>query len=118
MSASKLKTAFIALAAVGVGSILFSFFIPGIENGNLESQYVSQTVMTPENEQKWANIPGDYGQDVFWNHYLFNATNAYDVFFKNAMPQFTKTGPYVYQEYDTYFSTWSSDNSNVTAQLL
>jgi hypothetical protein len=55
---------------------------------------------------------------LYWNHYLYNATNAYDVVFSNAMPQFTQQGPYVYQEYDTYFNDWNSDGSNVTSKLL
>lgn len=38
--------------------------------------------------------------------------------FSNAMPQFTQQGPYVYQEYDTYFNDWNSDGSNVTSKLL
>jgi hypothetical protein len=118
MSAASAKNLFIALGAIGTALTVFSFFIPGMENGKLDNQLVTQTVMSQDNQQKWANVPGDINYQLYWNHYLYNATNAYDVVFSNAMPQFTQQGPYVYQEYDTYFNDWNSDGSNVTSKLL
>lgn len=50
----------------------------------------------------WKGIPGTYDLGIFWNHYFYNATNAKDVLYRGAKPEFTEFGPYIYRENDDY----------------
>lgn len=58
--------------------------------------------MTKENEKDWRNIPGSHDITINWNQYFYNCTNAHDVVYKNAEPEFMEYGPYVYREFDNY----------------
>jgi len=71
--------------------------------------------LTQANQPKWDAIPGEYGLGIFWNHFMYNCTNVWDVVFKNQMPSFMEFGPYIYQESDTYTDlNWTNRKNNLT----
>lgn len=79
MSLATLKIG--AVACLSVGGILsvFSAFIPGMEQDNLESTAEENAFLTPSNQAKWDTVPGQYNYEVYWNHYLFSNANPKEV---------------------------------------
>ena len=55
-----------------------------------------------DNEPHWKGIPGEYGIDIDWKHYMYNCTNFEDVVFRGVEPEFMEYGPYIYSEDDEY----------------
>jgi hypothetical protein len=61
------------------------------------------SALSTTNQDKWQYIPGQLGIDIYWNHYMWNCSNIWEVVFKNEAPQFTKPSkPVVYLENDAY----------------
>ena len=69
------KIAAITAVTVGVTLVTIACFIPHIKNEKLESQSEQQTEMTPDNEAKWATVPGQYDMSIMWQHWVYNLTN-------------------------------------------
>jgi len=58
--------------------------------------------LTAENEKDWKNIPGSHDIDIHNNHFFFHCTNADDVIYQGAKPEFEQFGPYIYHEFDIF----------------
>lgn len=53
---------------------------------------------------------------INWNQYFYNCTNAHEVTYMNAKPEFMEFGPYVYREFDDYNGATYSDLDNQIGQ--
>lgn len=73
-----------------------------METSNLENTAIQNSLLTEVNKDRWSLIPGTFNQEIYWNHYLWNVTNYWEVLFNNSMPQYEQKGPYVYMENDVY----------------
>ena len=54
-------------------------------------------LLTADNESKWKNVAGTDDVAIYWDQYLYNCSNAEEVIYKNAKPQFTEVGPFKYR---------------------
>ena len=79
MSLSTLKIGAIAALSVGAVLSIFSAFIPGMETSNLENTAIQNSLLTEGNKDRWSLIPGTFNQEIYWNHYLWNVTNYWEV---------------------------------------
>ena len=81
----------------------------------LTSQAKKSAYLTKDNEKDWKDIPGSNDILIAWNQYFYNCTNAWDVTYKNAKPEFMEFGPYVYRESDTYSDLVYQDLDNLVS---
>lgn len=79
MSLATLKVGAISCLAVGVGLGIFSAFIPGMEQDNLDQTSKTESQLTATNQAKWDSVPGQYNYNVEWNHYLYPNENFIEV---------------------------------------
>lgn len=79
MSLTTLKVGAISCLAVGTILGIFSAFIPGMEQDNLEQTSKTESQLSSGNQAKWANVPGDYNYNVQWDHYLYPNSNYLEV---------------------------------------
>ena len=111
---------YLGYAGFIIGTFLCAFttFVPVIENKNLIHKTKLQSQLTPVNEDKWTSIPGMYNYDIQWSHYLYSVANLADVLFSNAVPLFTKNGPYIYQESDNYTDLLYNSEENTVDSIF
>ena len=67
------------LVIVGVILLVTGAFTPKVMNKVITSQAQKSSQLTKANEDSWDGIPGHYGIDINWNHYLYNCSNYEDV---------------------------------------
>lgn len=88
-------------------------FTPLTFNTIIVSQAKKSAQLTEANEPDWKDIPGAHDLGIYWNQYFYNCTNALDVTYKNAKPEFMEFGPYIYRESDTYSDLVWKDLDNI-----
>jgi len=98
----KLRHCTICFMVTGVVLLILCGFTPKAMEAILTSQAKKTAQLTPENEQYWKGIPGQFDIGIYWNQYFYNCTNAMAVTYTNAKPEFMEFGPYVYRESDSY----------------
>lgn len=100
MSLTTLKVGAISCLAVGTFLGVFSAFIPGMEENNLEETSKTESQLTSGNQAKWDQVPGTYGYNVQWTHYLYPNTNYLEVislFLKFFLDSLQQRSPRVLQ---------------------
>ena len=112
----KLRCCTICFLVTGLVLVILCAFTPKAMDAVLVSQAKKTAQLTPANEQYWRGIPGKYDLGIYWNQYFYNCTNAMDVTYKNAKPEFQEFGPYVYREYDEYNNLNYTSLDNVIGQ--
>lgn len=89
--AKSLKRYRIGMYVCGICTLIFIIFasISAVILGSLiNSEAKKGIVMTNENENLWAHIPGDTQTDIIRNYTFFNFTNPKEVLYRNAKPVF------------------------------
>ena len=92
--------------------IVLCCFTPVTVNTFLISQAKTSAQLTQKNEKDWRGIPGSNDIGIYWKQYMYNCTNAWEVTYKNAKPEFMEFGPYIYRETDTYSDLVYQDLDN------
>jgi hypothetical protein len=77
--ASKFNIAGIVALSVGGVLAIVSIFVPSMFNDIISTNASANAALTASNTDKWQTIPGPFGIDINWNHYLFNCTNIWNV---------------------------------------
>lgn len=98
----KYKCCSICFLLTAVILVISSAFVPKLMNTALLFGAKKSSQLTPANEANWNGIPGANDIGIYWNQYFYNCTNALDVVYQNAKPEYQEFGPYVYRESDTY----------------
>ena len=105
----------IVSTVIGIALAATAIFIPQIMQNAIQNSAKEGAQLSAKNQANWDTIPGQSGLGIYWNHFMYNCTNVWDVVFQNAMPSFMEFGPYVYQESDTYTDlTWTTRVNNLT----
>jgi len=93
----------------GILLIIFSCFTPTAMDSILTWQAKKSSQLTKENEDDWKDIPGSNDIGIYWRQYFYNCSNAEDVVYTGAKPEFEEFGPYTYREWDSYTDvSWSN----------
>jgi len=79
MPVSAIKIAAFSCLGLGAVLVLTSALIPSIESGRMISEAEQYSALTPQNEDRWASVPGPYSIGIEWNHFLYPLANVQQV---------------------------------------
>lgn len=113
-----LRKASVGLFVVGIilvaGGIFSSYMILKAISKAIHNNVM---ISTPDNDlsafNQWSDSTNVDDPLKYWRVYIYNMTNAADVFTQGSKPNLTECGPYIYREYKQYYNYTFSDDDNL-----
>ena len=92
---------------------MFLAFPPLIQS-QIVQQAIDKAVLSPDNQNIWAHIPGDSKTIITRNYSFFNFTNEENFFLYGEKPVLREVEKYIIQEYEDFVNiTYNDDMTKV-----